>query len=344
MSSAISIQHPPEKTWAKQHTFKIPIWVWLASAAVIAILLFFDQRLLVVGFIAFLVMRIVSVQLYERYSGEYKDYEKEYHELFRDINNILGVNRGYTQGFNTDVDEISKQQVEEEKTRLKELQRKNKNEMNRREQWQLAILSERYNATAEPLRLFLIYKADYPDDLDADYLIAKVLLSKNSKSGLTFLKRAFRKFNLILPICELLNGYYFNYGDEGKSNYWLEKKNTFLSVADDAKQERTSLMGRGELVEASLSDKQLGNIAKQLAEVKGLKTAWICEKIVEHYPEYPAYVLLIKRKHIFVDEQKILTTLNSDMDFPDTTLIVSQNSKSRHSARKIKKVGKKIAF
>ena len=344
MSSSISAQHPPEIAWAKQHTFKIPIWVWLTSAAIIAVLLFFDQKLLTVGFIIFLVIRIVSVRLYERYSSEYKDYEKEYHDLFRDINDILGVNRGYTPGLNTDIDEISKQQIEEEKKLLKELQRKNKNEMSRREQWQLAILSERYNATAEPLRLFLIYKADYPNDLDADYLIAKVLLNKNNKSGLTFLKRAFRKFNLILPICELLIEYYFNHEDEEKSNYWLEKKNTFLSVANEAKQERTSLMGRGEFVEASLSDTQLDDIAKQLAEVKGLKAAWVCERIVEHYPEYPAYILLVKRKHLFVDEQKMLTTLNSDMDFPDTTLIVSQNSKSRQSARRIKKVGQKIAF
>ena len=345
MSSITFSQNNSSSMQLNRSATKAPIGIWFAYIVMVTGLFFLEEtHLLSYALAIYLTIRVVSAHLYERYSSEYQDYEKEHSELFRDINNILGVDRGNVQLLNSDVNESNREQEEQELKLLKELQRKNKNEMTRREQWQLAILSERYHATSEPLRLFLIYKADYPNDLDADYLIAKVLLDKNNKSGLTFLKRAFKKFNLILPICELLNEYYFRQSDEEKSNYWLEKKNTFLAVADEAKQERTSLMGRGEFVEASLSDKQLEDIGKQLSDVKGLKAAWICEKIVTHYPEYPAYVLLVKRKHLFVNEQEMLTVLNSEMDFPDTTLVVIKNSRNRLAAKRIRKVAQRIKF
>ena len=343
MSSAISLQHHPESSGGKGYLAKTPIWVWLGYASLAAALFFFDQGWLALALLGYLLVRIVSSVLYERYSAKYKDYQTEYPELFRDINDILGVNANAgVQGFSLDINGENKEQVEREKNLLYKLQRKNNYEMTRKERWQLAILSERYSATAEPLRLFLIYKADYPTDLDADYLIGKVLLDKNNKSGLTFLKRAFKKFNLILPICEVLIEYYYRTDNEERLNYWTKQKNTFSSVATEAQLERVSLMPRDELIEASLSKKWLESIAEQLATVKEVKAAWICEKIVKHYPEYPVYVLVVKRKTFFVDEQKMLSTLNTELDLPDTTLVISQSGRNRKNARRVKKAGIRI--
>jgi len=345
MSSAISVQHRPESIERKRYVAKTPIWVWLAYAGLIAGLYFFDLGILSIGLIIYLGIRAVSSKLYERYSSKYKDYAEEYPDLFRDINDILGVNQNTgVQGFNTDINGDNKKQIEREKKLLHKLQRKNNYEMSRKERWQLARLSERYSATAEPLRLFLIYKADYPTDLDADYLIGKVLLDKNNKSGLTFLKKAFRKFNLILPICDVLIEYYYRTDNEQKLTYWNKQKDTYTSIAADAQLERVSVMPRDELVETNLSEKWLESIAEQLFTVKEVKAAWICEKIVTHYPEYPVYVLAVKRKHIFVDEQKMLSILNTELDFPDTTLVISQSGRNRKNARRVRKVGVKIAL
>ena len=338
-----SVAYNPEQKWAMQHTIKASIWVWLAYAALFAVLLYFGQWLIAIGLLIYIAVRVISSILYERYIKEYRDYESDHYELFRDINDILGVNSNASlNGLSTDIDEMNKQQVEEEKKLLYELQRKNNYEMTRRERWQLAILSERYNATTEPLKLFLVYKADYPNDLDVDYLIGKVLLEKNNKSGLTFLKKAFRKFNLILPICELLTDYYFRTDNEVKLNYWAKQKNTFNLVANKAKLERISVTPLDDLVEASLSEKWLEEIGTQLASIKGVKAAWICEKIVKHYPEYPVYILSVKRKHLFIDDQKLLSILNSELDLPDTTIVITLSGRYKKQAKKAKKMGVRI--
>ena len=345
MSSVTSVQHRPEVSKAKNNAANTPSWVWLAYASLAILLFSFVQKLLLGGLIAYVIIRAISAFLYERYSSKYQDYETEYPDLFRDINDILGVNaNAAVKGFSSDISAESKEQIEREKKLLHILQRKNNYEMSRKERWQLASLSERYAATAEPLRLFLIYKADYPTDLDADYLIGKVLLDKNNASGLAFLKKAFKKFNLVLPICEVLSEYYYRIDNEVKLNYWHQQKEIFSSVATEAQLERVSLMPKDELLETTLDQKWLERISEQLSAVKNIKAAWICEKIVTHYPEYPVYILLVKCKHFFVDEQKILTLLNSELDFPDTTLVISQSRRYRKHAKKIRKQGVKIAL
>lgn len=343
MSSAISVQQASSELGIKKVITRTPIWMWLAYASLAAVLVFFDQSLLAIALLVYLFFRVIYAWLYERYTEKYKDYQEEFPELFRDINDILGVNsNAAVQGFSVDLNGENKEQVEREKKLLYTLQRKNNYEMTRKERWQLAILSERYNATAEPLRLFLVYKADYPTDLDADYLIGKVLLDKNNKSGLTFFKRAFKKFNLILPICEVLIEYYYRIDNEEKLNYWTNQKHTFTSIATEAQLERVGVMPKDELVETSLSSEWLARIAQQLVTVKDVKAAWICEKIITHYPEYPVYVLAVKRKHFFVDEQKMLSTLNTELDLPDTTVVISQNGRNRKNAKRVRKVGVRI--
>ena len=131
-------------------------------------------------------------------------------------------------------------------------------------------------------------------------------------------------------------------GDEKKLNDWLNQKNIFTSVENEAKLERVSISLNDTLIETSLSEAWMQDIAEQLRQVEDIKAAWICEKIVNHYPEYPVYVLAIQKRGWFVDEQKLLSILNSELDLPDTTIVISLHGKNKKIAKQVKKLGNQL--
>lgn len=230
--------------------------------------------------------------------------------------------------------------AEEVRAKLAELNAKPPEILTREEGWQRAAWTEQQGGDALPL--YQAYAAAYPDDADADLVIARLLLGRDDPAGLAHAERAAANFNLALAACEVAYAYCLRVGDEAGADAWLRRGEAQIDLQNAARAERAQILPKDPLLGADLAPDALAQLARHLTELGGIKHAWICRKAVKIAPEHPVYLLVFQPKGWFAREGKLVKRLVEQFNGPGPTFIIMKGGRAGKLAKLAIKAGQRI--
>ncbi len=230
--------------------------------------------------------------------------------------------------------------AEEIRTKLAALNAKPADQLSQEECWLRAAWSEQQGVDALPL--YRAYAAAYPDDPDADLVIGRLLLDADDAAGLDHIERAVQRFNLALAACNAAYAYCLRNGDKAEAETWLRRGEAHIDLETAARQERATVTAKDALIDSGLDTEQLGQLARQLENLGGVKHAWICRKAVKILPEEGVYVLAFKASGWFPRESKRMANLVANFAGPGPTFIVMQGGKAGKLAKRVIKSGQQL--
>lgn len=226
------------------------------------------------------------------------------------------------------------------RNKLTELNAKPEAQLTQEECWQRAAWTDQQSDDA--LAYYRHYAATYPDDLDADLVIGRLLLDRGDQTGLAHLERATQKFGLALSACNAAHAWHLLQGDQGQAEHWLRRAEAQVDLENAAHQERNDVTPNDELIESGLSREVLDQLTDQLKSLDGIKHAWICRKAVQIEPEHGVYVLAFKPAGWFPSEAKQLAKMVEHINGPGLTFFVMQGGKAGKLAKRVIRIGQQL--
>lgn len=196
------------------------------------------------------------------------------------------------------------------------------------EGWKLAQLTAEYLPEKDALPLYQKYAQYHPEDTEADLAIGQLLLERDDPKGISYLEEAMLQANLQLPAAEAAWRFYTKQNDREQSQRWL----LHLEAATDrmiaARQERTDLHPNDLLIDPSLNAittlKPI--LLDRLAKQKTVKAIWLAQKEVEHFPNYPVYVIAVKIGGLVLNQEKLQEKLVRSLELPNDTFLINSIS------------------
>ncbi|NTV95464.1 MAG: M48 family metalloprotease [Thiobacillus sp.] len=241
---------------------------------------------------------------------------------------------------NADGWEAHHREIAELRARLAELEAKPADALVPEDLWNRAAWSERLGLDA--LAHYLAYAATYPDDLDAEFAIGRLLLERNDPAGQAHLERASTRFNLTLAACEAAYGYFLRQGDRETAEIWLRRGEAQLDLQAEARKERAGVTAKDALADAGLTDSERAQLAEGLARMGGVKQAWICRKEVKIDPDSPVYVIAVQPCGWFANGEKLIGRLAQELPCPGLTFFIAKTGRTRKLAKLVMEAGRPI--
>ncbi|HEU5284796.1 MAG TPA: hypothetical protein VFU53_13340, partial [Burkholderiales bacterium] len=186
------------------------------------------------------------------------------------------------------------------------------------------------------------YAQGAPDDRDADYAIGHILLERNDPGGLVHLERAMEQFSLALPACELAYDYWLRAGERDRADLWRRRGEGFIDVADRANAERESLSPGDTFLPSDLPAEEHRRLSESLAQVDGVKHAWVAKKQVSHLKEHPLYVIAIAPRGLLASGDRLIEALAQQVETREATYFVATAGGSQAIGKKVAKAGTRL--
>jgi Zn-dependent protease with chaperone function len=228
---------------------------------------------------------------------------------------------------------------EEGRNKLADLKIKPIEDISSEEFWQLAVLSEEFVPDQDCLPLFELYKAKYPEDAKADFVIGRLFLARNDESGIDYLLQAMNKQqNLKLDACGWLINFYRGKNDTESADYWQLQAESQIDINAAAKKEREVISIKDDLLMPDATtgiDKHIGD---QIKALKGIKQAWLVEKKMQHYPEVKTYILAFSKKWL-KSEKVLIHLIVCTLELEGVCFVVMKGGKQKKIAKQVMQRG-----
>lgn len=234
------------------------------------------------------------------------------------------------------------QYVQDARRSLTELAARPAEELGREERWNLAAWTEEFSPDEDALPLYRAYAQHAPDDRDADFAIGRILLERNDSGGFAHLERAMELFNLALPACELAYDYLLRAGEPDRADVWRRRGERLIDVADRANAERESLSPGDTFLPSDLPAEEHRRLSELLAEVEGVKHAWIAKKQLSHLQEHPLYVIAVAPRGLLANAQRLIEALAQQVETRESTYFVATTGDSQAIGKKVAKAGTRL--
>lgn len=199
------------------------------------------------------------------------------------------------------------------------------------QQWELigSVRDIEGDAAAEPLAT--AYAAAHPDYPGARFTAGAILLSLDRNEGLHHLEAAMELDPLaIVPACDTAAPWLRTRGRVAEAEWWDDRRAERQEVLARAAEERQKVVKDMVLAPHDFTREQLHPLASTIADVEPIADAWLLRREVEHAPEVPAYVLVIRVAPQFLgwsSQGRIEKAVNiaAQLPLPDGAFVVSAN-------------------
>lgn len=225
--------------------------------------------------------------------------------------------------------------------RLTELKAKGRDSLDANELWQLAALTEEFDQEEDPLPIYIEYLEKSPGDMEAAFVIGRILLSRGDEGGISRMEDATRSLWLSVSACQLAYNFYLQKGDPENADQWRLKGEHFYDQEIEARQEREIVEPSDTFVEADLDDETMIFLRRQLLKFPKVRRAWIAKKQVKHVPESPVYVLSFKTTW-FCKGEKMAQKLADEVQFPQTIFFAYHGGDTAALGKKVRKNGTEV--
>lgn len=231
--------------------------------------------------------------------------------------------------------------VRSARERLTELRGKERERLSADELWQLATLTEEFDDSEDPLNIYREYREKSPDDLDAAFVIGRILLSRGDEDGIAYLEQVTRSLWHAVSACHLAYSFYLRRGDSESADSWRLKGEHFLDQELEARQEREIVLPSDSFLKAELDGETVTFLRRQLLKFPKVRGAWIARKQLKHAPECPVFVLSFKTTW-FCNGEKIAQTLADEIQFPQPIFFAYLGGDTAALGKKVRKHGTEV--
>lgn len=230
--------------------------------------------------------------------------------------------------------------------RLKELSAKSARELTQQEAWQVAALTEEFMPEVDPIAAYRAYRAQFPDDRDADFVIGRLLLMKgNDAAGVPFLESAAENVMLREQAFGMIAAFWGQNDRPDLSEAYLRRAEAAYDENVEARAERDEITAADRFKASTIAPDLAAAVANAIRSSSigaSITEIRIAEKAVRRFPDFPVYVVLAKPALFSRNKDAIGTRLaqevSQSLSLPHTWFFLAETRDARAIARKIKAV------
>lgn len=208
--------------------------------------------------------------------------------------------------------------------------------------WDFATWTGEFETEEAALPLYRAFLSRNTDSVGASYHIGRLLIAKEDEEALGHLRVAFNSPEAIGDAANWGYHYLKDRDRDDEADRWLEDARAADSVHQEAADERNSAMLGDTYFPPKIDDELLNKIQDDLAELKNVKSAWLAQKTVRHYPDQPVYIVAFKPKGFYRSDESVMKTIAAAIQTENDIFIVSTRGETRKLAKKVQKCGSKI--
>ncbi|MCK9193496.1 MAG: M48 family metallopeptidase [Nevskia sp.] len=200
--------------------------------------------------------------------------------------------------------------------------------LTRAEDWQRAELTEALQDAETALPLYEAHRAQFPEAFEATYAVGRILLQRGDEAGLPFIDAAMRVDGAaIKPGAELA----FRYLTERNRDDEAQPYRAAWTARNDlellAQAERAHFTASDNYLEHQLDAEALARMQERARGLKGVARIWLVRKKVQHFPEHPAYLMLIKGHwYQWTNAKRLIAEARTKLELADTLTIAVYQS------------------
>lgn len=246
---------------------------------------------------------------------------------------------------NTERWEAFHQQAQAARKELEELNARSYDTLTAGEQWRQATLTERYLPQYDSLPLYQRYYTAQPKDLDAAFAIGRLLLARDDESGMKYIRKALTEPMWRYAAAEEAWRYYNRHRQQDKTELWLRELEAASDIMQEAREERSSITAHDSFFAPEELLDFNSNLAQELLGLlpqhKQVKEVWLAQKVVEHFPQKPVYVLAVKTGAFVMDADGLQDELVNSLQTNHDVFLVTTGTNQR-LAKQVMAAGRQI--
>ena len=220
--------------------------------------------------------------------------------------------------------------VEARKT-LATLEEKAKSEnLTPEDRWERARLLRVTQGAEAALPLLREIVAGEPEHAGANYTLGEALLEQGDETGIRHIEAAMEKDVHSIPAgCELI----YNFLSSRKRTEEAERYRRciidYFAEMELARAERTTISTKDDFKYHDVAPEVIRELRDQLKNYPDLATAHLVQKVVEHFPQEPGYVLGVTTRKSWYNatgnaqDVKLVGQLAENVNFPGFTYIIA---------------------
>lgn len=202
--------------------------------------------------------------------------------------------------------------------------------------WSFARFSELYDKEVDALELYRRYLEVYANDPPAEFAIGRILLARGDEAGLHELRKVIDVPDACIPACRVAYVYLMERKREAEAAEWRDIANRRLETDELAKRERAAIGADDSFDKPTVTSELVERIAAHFKAQPQMKSLWLAQKRVQHYPERPLLVVAVKLREFSRSRTKlrILHQLMAEINVP--VEIFGVTNVSQHKAVYVK--------
>lgn len=179
-----------------------------------------------------------------------------------------------------------------------------------------------------------------PLNAQYNFIVGQFRLDKQSEDAIVLLKKA-AELDAALneAVAELLYQYYYAKDDISTAQKYYERLLEYNRQRQLAHKERDTITYNSAVEEHDLPDETLAAITEYLRSCGKVSKAWLVRRVLQYFPEYPGYLLVVKIKNFSGSHNRIKQTLAdalAELLFENSTIHVIGTKDSRPLFKKIR--------
>ena len=198
------------------------------------------------------------------------------------------------------------------------------------DRWERARLLQGTDGPAAALPLLKEVVAADPEHAKANYALGEALLEAGDEAGIRHIEFAMEKEVHLIPYgCELIYDFLTARKRADEAERYRRCIVDYYEEAQLAQDERHNVSTKDYFKYHELAPESIRELRDQLRNYPDLATAHLVQKVVQHFPEEPSYVLGVTCKRPWyrgqsdARDQTLVNELAERISFPGPTLIIA---------------------
>ncbi|HEU4432451.1 MAG TPA: M48 family metalloprotease [Pyrinomonadaceae bacterium] len=203
-------------------------------------------------------------------------------------------------------------------------------ELTLEDRWERARFLRGTQGSAAVVPLLKEILAAAPDHANANYNLGEALLEQGDEAGIRHIEVAMEKEAHAIPAgCELIYNFLTSRKRGDEAERYRRCVSDYYREIELAQQERSNISRKDTFKHHELAPEVVRDLRDQLRTFENLGTAYLVQKVCQHFPQDPAYVLGVTcakkwyRWHSKAHDVKLVEQLADQLTFPGFTYVIA---------------------
>ncbi|MGP1382114.1 MAG: M48 family metalloprotease [Thainema sp.] len=211
--------------------------------------------------------------------------------------------------------------------------------------WQLAALTAEFKTPQEAIPYLKQVLKDAPNHTGANQLAGEILLEQGNKVGIRYLEKAMMyDLDIFATGAAQIHAFIQTKAGEEAAARYMEKAQKQYELVKQARHERSYVRSSDSFVQAKITPEQLSELQDHLSQYSAIQAAYLAQKVVQHFPDQPFYVLAFQTKQFTIDDsdaekdRKLIQQVAEDISMPGETYMLLLTEERSALKRKLQQL------